>query len=60
MNPQTALTAALNYFVDEAGDPTPFGAGGQVLVGTERCSRHFMPGVFHAVAGAGAGAGAGA
>ena len=56
MTPQNALTAALNYFVDEAGDPTPFGARGQVLVGTEGCSRHFMPGVFHAVAGAGAGA----
>ena len=34
------------YFVDEAGDPTLFSARGQVLVGSEGCSRCFMMGVL--------------
>lgn len=34
------------YFVDEAGDPTLFSARGQVLVGSEGCSRCFMLGVL--------------
>lgn len=47
MTPQVPPPAALSYFVDEAGDPTLFGARGKVLVGTEGCSRHFMLGVLH-------------
>ena len=47
MTPLTPSSAALNYFVDEAGDPTMFGVRGKVLVGTEGCSRHFMLGVLH-------------
>ena len=35
------------YFVDEAGDPTLFGARGRILVGTEGCSKFFMLGVAH-------------
>ena len=33
------------YFVDEAGDPTLFGARGKVLVGSEGCSRYFALGL---------------
>jgi len=33
------------YFVDEAGDPTLFGARGKVLVGSEGCSRYFVLGL---------------
>lgn len=33
------------YFVDEAGDPTLFGARGKVMLGSEGCSRYFMLGV---------------
>ena len=39
-------SAALDYFVDEAGDPTLFGARGRVLVGSPGCSRYFMLGVL--------------
>lgn len=35
------------HFVDEAGDPTLFGARGKILVGTEGCSKFFMLGVAH-------------
>jgi len=34
-----------HYFVDEAGDPTLFGARGKVLVGSEGCSRYFILGL---------------
>lgn len=34
-----------HYFVDEAGDPTLFGARGKVLVGSEGCSRYFALGL---------------
>jgi hypothetical protein len=34
-----------HYFVDEAGDPTLFGARGKVLVGSEGCSRFFILGL---------------
>lgn len=34
-----------HYFVDEAGDPTVFGARGQVLVGSTGCSRFFILGL---------------
>lgn len=34
-----------HYFVDEAGDPTLFGARGKILVGSEGCSRFFMLGL---------------
>lgn len=37
-----------HYFVDEAGDPTLFGARGKVLVGSEGCSRFFMLGLADA------------
>ena len=37
---------ALDCFVDEAGDPTLFGARGRVLVGSAGCSRYFMLGVL--------------
>jgi len=47
MTPQAIPPARLDYFVDEAGDPTLFGSRGKVLVGTEGCSRHFMLGVLH-------------
>ena len=41
-------SAALDYFVDEAGDPTLFGGCGRVLVGSPGCSRYFMLGVLQA------------
>jgi hypothetical protein len=34
----------INYFVDEAGDPTLFNANGKILIGTEGCSSYFMLG----------------
>jgi hypothetical protein len=34
------------YFVDEAGDPTLFNAGGRVIVGEDGCSSHFMLGAL--------------
>jgi hypothetical protein len=34
-----------HYFVDEAGDPTLFGARGKLLVGSEGCSRYFVLGL---------------
>jgi hypothetical protein len=37
-----------HYFVDEAGDPTLFGARGKVLVGSEGCSRFFALGLADA------------
>jgi len=40
-------STGLDYFVDEAGDPTLFGARGKVRVASEGCSRHFMLGVLH-------------
>ena len=39
-------SAALDYFVDEAGAPTLFGARGRGLVGRPGCSRYFMLGVL--------------
>jgi hypothetical protein len=36
-----------HYFVDEAGDPTLFNAKGDVIIGTEGCSRYFMLGILH-------------
>jgi len=35
-----------SVFVDEAGDPTLFGARGQVLPGRDGCSRHFILGAL--------------
>lgn len=35
-----------NYFVDEAGDGTIFNKKGQVIVGTEGCSRFFILGLL--------------
>jgi hypothetical protein len=46
MNPTAPAATALDYFVDEAGDPTLFGARGRVLLGTEGCSRYFILGVL--------------
>lgn len=34
-----------HYFVDEAGDPTLFGARGKMLVGSQGCSRFFVLGL---------------
>jgi hypothetical protein len=41
-----ARPACLNYYVDEAGDPTLFSGRGAVLVGEPGCSRHFILGVL--------------
>lgn len=38
-------TERKQYFVDEAGDPTLFGARGKVLVGRDGCSRYFILGL---------------
>jgi hypothetical protein len=42
-----------HYFVDEAGDGTLFNGKGQVLIGSEGCSRFFILGLvdipFHLV-----------
>lgn len=46
MNTPAAAAAALDYFVDEAGDPAVFGARGRVLVGNPGCSRYLMLGVL--------------
>ena len=46
MNAAASAGAALDYFVDEAGDPTLFGTRGRVLVGSPGCSRYFMLGVL--------------
>lgn len=35
---------ALNFFVDEAGDPTLFDRNGRILVGNEGCSKYFILG----------------
>ncbi|MDZ7965547.1 MAG: DUF3800 domain-containing protein [Nostoc sp. DedSLP03] len=35
-----------HYFVDEAGDPTLFNGKGNVIVGTEGCSRFFILGLL--------------
>lgn len=40
-----STTERKQYFVDEAGDPTLFGARGKVLVGREGCSRYFILGL---------------
>src|SRR5436853_4727944 len=37
-----------DYFIDEAGDPTLFGSKGNVLVGSEGCSRFFILGILDA------------
>ena len=37
-------TTTIRYFVDEAGDPTLFSAKGDILVGTEGCSKYFILG----------------
>ena len=44
--PAGATPSRRTYFVDEAGDATLFNAKGQVLVGQEGCSRHFILGVL--------------
>jgi Protein of unknown function (DUF3800) len=44
-NDPRAGTESKHYFVDEAGDPTVFGARGQVLVGSAGCSRFFILGL---------------
>jgi len=36
--------STLNFFVDEAGDPTLFDAKGRILVGQEGCSKNFILG----------------
>lgn len=36
-----------HFYVDEAGDPTLFNAGGQVIVGTDGCSTHFILGALN-------------
>lgn len=36
--------SAIDYFVDEAGDPTLFNTKGQLIVGNEGCSRYFILG----------------
>jgi hypothetical protein len=46
MSTPTAAAPALDYFVDEAGDPNLFAARGRVLIGSSGCSRHSMPGVL--------------
>ena len=38
--------ATAHYFVDEAGDGVIFNARGQVIIGTEGCSRHFIIGAL--------------
>ena len=42
-----------HYFVDEAGDGTLFDGKGRVIIGSEGCSRFFIPGLvdipFHLV-----------
>ena len=38
------LSSLIRYFVDEAGDPVLFGANGQILVGSEGCSKYFILG----------------
>ena len=43
---KVAAAQVLHYFADEAGDPTLFSGRGQVLVGTEGCSSHFILGVL--------------
>ena len=35
-----------HYFVDEAGDSTLFNKKGEVLLGTQGCSRYFMLGLL--------------
>lgn len=39
-------TQVCHYFVDEAGDGTLFSAKGQIIIGTEGCSRYFILGVL--------------
>jgi len=46
MTAPTAAAPALDYFVDEAGDPNLFGSRGRVLIGSPGCSLHFMLGVL--------------
>lgn len=43
MNPPDP-PSTLHFFVDEAGDPTLFGAKGHILVGQEGCSKTFILG----------------
>ena len=38
--------ARAHYFVDEAGDGVLFNARGQIIVGSEGCSRHFIIGAL--------------
>ncbi len=39
-------SAAVHYFVDEAGDGVIFNARGQVIIGKEGCARHFIVGAL--------------
>lgn len=43
---EAPLPGMKRYYVDEAGDPTLFAAGGRVVVGTEGCSKFFILGVL--------------
>lgn len=42
---ESALPSIRNYFVDEAGDGTLFDRKGQIIIGTEGCSRFFILGL---------------
>lgn len=44
--PEPSRLVWKSYFVDEAGDPVLFNAKGQVLIGTEGCSRYFAVGLL--------------
>ena len=43
---QEGLPSIRHYFVDEAGDGTLFNRRGQIIVGTEGCSRFFILGLL--------------
>jgi hypothetical protein len=40
----TVPPSVIHYYVDEAGDPTLFNAGGKIIVGDNGCSRYFILG----------------
>ena len=50
MNAAGSASAALDCFVDEAGDPRLFGTRGRVRVASPGCPRHFMLGVLQVAA----------
>jgi hypothetical protein len=43
---KSILPALKHYFVDEAGDPVLFSGNGNVLIGSEGCSRYFAVGLL--------------